>query len=145
MIRTTGGSLGGWDREGHGRRQSGFLLSEGFRSPRLNFSCHLPTYLLFLAKLLGLYSSNGFKSGSQKRECENTHNCSLYCSPVGLTTLVPHVLPFPTGSWVPSVRSPHLGKKAIQNCPGLWTVRAGYKELLMLEKRTGLYKARALW
>lgn len=138
MIHTKGGSLGGWDRGGHGRRQSAFLLSKGFRSPRLNFSCLLPTYLLFLAKLLGLYFSNGFKLGSQKREWENTHNCPLYSTPRCSTTLVPLIFPFPTGSCLCSVRSIHAGNKAMQNCPGLWRAPdAG--------ERTGLCKAGIVW
>lgn len=123
------GSLGDWDRGGHSTRRSGFLLSEGFRSPRLNFSCHLPTSLLFLAILLGLYSGNGCKFSQSSW----THNCSRYCTPTSSATLVPLVLPFPTGTWVLSVRSPRLGKNTIQNCSGLWTVRAGSKEPLMLE------------
>lgn len=121
------------ERWGHGRRRNVFLLSKQFRSPRWNFSCHLPTYQPFLTRLIGLYSGNGFEMVSQKREWENTHNCSLYYTPTGSAALVPLVLPFPTSSWAPSVRSSHLGNKAIWNCPGLWTVRAGYKELLKLE------------
>lgn len=39
--------------------------------------------------------------------------------PAGLTAVVPLVLPFLTGSWVPSVRSPRLRNKTTQNCHGL--------------------------
>jgi len=57
--------------------------------------------------------------------------------------LGPLVPSFLTCSWELSMRSPHLSNKAIQNCPGLQAVRAGYKGLLMLEA-AGLYKAGVL-
>lgn len=52
------------------------------------------TYLLFLARPLGLYSSHASKLGSQQRGWENTLNYSLYYAPKMSTTPVSLVLPF---------------------------------------------------
>lgn len=72
---------------------------EGFPTYRRIRECQtklfMPlTYLLFLARPLGLYSSHASKLGSQQRGWENTLNYSLYYAPKMSTTPVSLVLPF---------------------------------------------------